>query len=58
MGRRKSDTLKSRAVIGLAVLACLTSVLAAIIGYRALFALDVFIDGVQKMSRPRGELFQ
>lgn len=55
MGRRKSDKFTSRAVIGLAVLACLTGLLAAVIGYRALTALDVFINSIQTMSRQREE---
>lgn len=49
--RRKTDRFQHRMVVCLASLACAIGMLAAILGYRALSAINSFVDAVQDMQR-------
>ena len=53
--RRKTDRFQHRIVVALAALSCATGILAAVVSYRALTALNVFIESIQTMSKQRDE---
>lgn len=56
--RRKTDKFQHRIIICLASLACALGVLAAVLGYRALSAMDIFVETIQVIGRPRVEFYQ
>lgn len=57
--RRKEDKTKARLMIGLAILTALSSILASVIGYKAIRALDAFnafMDEAREFSAARKHL--
>lgn len=57
--RRKEDKTKARLMIGLAILTALSSILASVIGYKAICALDAFntfMDEAREFSAARKHL--
>ena len=49
-GRRKSDRLQYRLIIGLSCLSCAASLLAATVSYRAIRAIDITVDVVKEAA--------
>lgn len=53
MSRRKSDKAQPRLIIGLVALNAITGLLAAVIGYKAIPAIDGFHDLMQDAAKLR-----
>lgn len=59
MSRRASDKMQNRLGVALVVLAALSSVLASVIGYRALVSMgkfDAFMDSINRAASSKSLL--